>query len=126
MAAQKKKILLVEDDTFLLEMYRLKFDAEGFYVITAVDGMEALEKTKKEKPDLVLLDIILPKMDGWDFLKNLRADLSMPSPPVILLTNLGQNDDVKKGMSLGVVDYLIKAHFTPTEIVKKVKEFFKQ
>jgi len=126
MTKKKKKILLIEDDTFLSHMYELKFVAEGFDVSVAHDGLEGLEMVKKNMPDIILLDIILPKMDGWDFLKKLRADLAASTPPVILLTNLGQSNDVKKGMSMGVVDYLIKAHFTPSEVVQRIKQVFKQ
>lgn len=126
MTNQKKKVLLIEDDTFLSHMYELKFTAEGFDVTIANDGLEGLAMVKKKMPDIILLDIILPKMDGWDFLKTLRADLKEATPPVILLTNLGQSNDVKKGMSMGVVDYLIKAHFTPNEVVQRIKQVFKQ
>lgn len=126
MDTQKKKILLIEDDTFLSEMYQLKFKAEGFDAVVANDGLLGLEMVKKYKPDIIILDIVLPKMDGWSFLAKLRADFTQPTPPVILLTNLGQSNDVKRGMSMGVVDYLIKAHFTPNEVVHRIKQVLKK
>lgn len=118
----KKRILLVEDDDFLAKMYKQKFKLEGFDVLYASNGEDGLTMVRNEHPDLVLLDVIMPKMNGWQFLEKMRNELADYSPPVILLTNLGQNSDVKKGMSLGVVDYLIKAHFTPSEVVNKIKE----
>ena len=77
---------------------------------------------KKKKPDIILLDVLMPKMDGFTVLENLKKDKNLAQIPVILLTNLGQKDDVEKGLELGAVDYLIKAHFKPSETVDKVKD----
>ena len=115
-------IVLVEDDTFLANIYKTKFEMEGFKVIVAENGVDGLEEVKKRKPDIVLLDILLPKMDGFAVLKHIKEDESIKHIPVILLTNLGQKDDVEKGLELGAVDYLIKAHFKPSETVDKVKK----
>ncbi len=117
----KKKVLLVEDDKMILDMYTLKFTQEGYEVTQAENGKDGLELAKKINPDIVLLDIILPQMDGFTVLKNLKADPKMKDIPVVLLTNLGQDGDVKKGIELGAVDYLIKANFTPSQVVDKVK-----
>ena len=117
-----KRILLVEDDEFLAELYATKLNLEGFEVSLAVDGEKGLKMTGEEMPDLVLLDIILPKMDGFEVLKQLKADAKTKPIPVILLTNLSQKDEVKKGLELGAIDYLIKAHFMPSEVVKKIKQ----
>jgi DNA-binding response OmpR family regulator len=125
MANSKINILLVEDDTFLANIYKTKFEMEGFVVSNAENGEEGLNAAKKDKPDLILLDILLPKMDGFTVLKKLKADDSVKDIPVILLTNLGQKDDVEKGLELGAVDYLIKAHFKPSETVDKVKKALK-
>ncbi len=118
---QKIKIVLVEDDTFLGGMYVTKLNLEGFDVKLADDGEKGLKLVKSEMPDLVLLDIILPKMSGFDVLKDIKADDKIKDIPVILLTNLGQREDVQKGIKLGAKDYLIKAHFMPSEVITKIK-----
>lgn len=117
-----KHVLLVEDDTFLANIYKTKFEMEGFKVTVAENGEIGLDEAKKKKPDIVLLDVLLPKMDGFTVLKHMKEDASVANIPVILLTNLGQKDDVEKGLELGAVDYLIKAHFKPSETVAKVKK----
>ena len=116
------KILLVEDDPFLLDMYSTKFKDVGFNIVIAQDGEMAITKAKEEVPDLVLLDVVLPKKDGFEVLKTLKSDSATAGIPVILLTNLGLDSDVKRGLELGAQSYIIKAHFTPTEVVAKVKE----
>jgi DNA-binding response OmpR family regulator len=115
-------VLIIEDDTFLANIYKTKFEMEGFQVSVSENGEAGLGDVKKKKPDIVLLDILLPKMDGFTVLKNLKSDEEVKNIPVILLTNLGQKDDVEKGLELGAVDYLIKAHFKPSETVEKVKK----
>ncbi len=119
---KKTSILLVEDDTFLAGMYVTKLELEDFQVTLAADGEAGLEKAREVKPDIILLDIILPKMSGFDVLKDLKDDPATKEIPVIMLTNLGQPEDVQKGLDLGAQDYLVKAHFMPAEVVKKVKE----
>jgi len=114
-------ILLVEDDEFLSELYATKLTLEGFEVIAATDGKKGLKLALEKRPDLVLLDIILPKLDGFEVLKAIKADPTGKDIPVILLTNLSQRDEVNRGLELGAVDYLIKAHFMPSEVVKKIK-----
>jgi len=116
------KILIVEDDKFLRELIARKLTAENYEIIEAVDGEEGLKKIKETKPDLVLLDLILPGIDGFEVLSRIKEDPSLASIPVIILSNLGQREDVERGMKLGAVDYLVKAHFTPNEIVEKVKQ----
>ncbi len=115
-------VVLVEDDTFLATIYKTKFEMEGFKVTLATDGETALIEIKKKKPDIVLLDILLPRLDGFTVLTRLKQDKSTVTIPVIILTNLGQKEDVAKGLDLGAADYLIKAHFRPTEIVEKVNQ----
>jgi CheY-like chemotaxis protein len=122
----KAQILLVEDDTFLVEMYTTKFELEGFAVTSAEDGVKGLEMAKKEQPDIILLDILMPKMDGFAVLDALKKDKSTAEIPVVLLTNLGQKEDVKKGFEKGAVGYLIKAHFMPSEVVEKIKKILKE
>lgn len=120
------KILIIEDDKFLRELIIQKLGKEGFDVVEAGEGEEGLRKAKEEKPDLVLLDLILPGIDGFEVLRRAKADGETSSIPVVILSNLGQRDDVDKGVELGAADYLIKAHFTPGEIVQKVKAILQQ
>lgn len=121
-AKESYKILIVEDDEFLADIYKTKFELEGFKVLLATDGEKGLKAIQSKKPDLVLLDILLPKMDGFAILQTIKKDPEIKNIPVILLTNLGQKEDVQKGLDLGAVDYLIKAHFNPAETVEKVKK----
>ena len=117
-----KKILIIEDDPFLSEMYAAKLNQNDFQTEVATDGKSGLAKIKADKPDLVLLDIVLPKMDGFEILKAIKGDPKFKDVPIVLLTNLGQKSEVEKGLSLGADEYIIKAHFTPTAVVAKVKE----
>ena len=118
-------ILIVEDDKFLRELITQKLSKEGFNVSEAVDGEEGIKKIKEEKPQLVLLDLILPGIDGFEVLSRMKEDPIVSSTPVIILSNLGQKEDVEKGLKLGAVDYLIKAHFTPGEIIEKIRGILK-
>ncbi|SRR6056297_1157652 len=115
------KILLVEDDSFLLSMYSTKFEMENFNVVIAEDGEKGCELALKEKPNIILLDIKLPKLDGFEVLKKLKSKKETSNIPVILLTNLSQKEDKDKGIELGADDYLVKAHFMPSEVVGKIK-----
>lgn len=117
----KSKVLLVEDEKMLADMYVAKFSKEGISILKAEDGAVGLELAKKHKPDVVLLDIILPKLDGFAVLKELRKDPTTANTHILLLSNLGQEEDVKKGKQMGADDYFIKANHTPGEIVEKVK-----
>jgi DNA-binding response OmpR family regulator len=117
-----KNILLVEDDSFLIDIYTTKLKESGFSVDVASEGDEAVRKAKEEKFDLVLLDIVLPKVDGWDILKQIKAESKLKDLKVIIISNLSQKEEVEKGMNLGASKYLIKAHFTPSEVVKEIKE----
>ena len=123
MGEEKKKIFLLEDDKFLSEMYVTKLTESGFDVETAIDGEEGFRKIKETKPDLVLLDMVLPKKDGFEILAEIKKDAALKNIFVIALTNLGQKEEVEKGMKLGADDYVVKAHFTPTEVAAKVRKF---
>ena len=120
---QGVKVLLVEDDSFLRDICYKKLKKEGFNVEVAVDGEEALKKVENFMPEIVLLDIILPAMDGFEVLKKIRSHKSrlIKNVPVIILTNLGQEEDNRKALALGANDYLVKAHFTTEEIAEKIK-----
>lgn len=119
-------VLIVEDDVFLSGIYQKKFEMEGFKVTMAGDGEAGWQMAKKKKPDIILLDILLPKLDGFAVLEKLKKDGETKNIPVILLTNLGQKDDVEKGLEQGAADYLIKAHFKPSEVVDKVNKILKK
>ena len=118
-------ILIIEDDKFLRELIAQKLIKEGYEISEAVDGEEGLKKIKEEKPDLVLLDLILPEIDGFEVLTRIKEDPALSLIPVIILSNLGQKEDVERGLKIGAVDYLIKAHFTPGEIIEKIKNALK-
>jgi len=119
------KILTIEDDKFLRELIKRKLQSESFESIEAVDGEEGLQQVRAQKPDLVLLDLMLPGIDGFEVLSRMKKSPELSSIPVIILSNLGQRDDIEKGLKIGAVDYLVKAHFTPNEIVEKVKQALK-
>lgn len=114
-------VLVVEDDKFLRDLIVQKLRREGFPVIEAITGNDALRFAKESKPAVVLLDLILPGLDGFEILKRMKEDESTATIPVIILSNLGQREDVERGLRLGAVDFMIKAHFTPGEIVAKIK-----
>jgi len=117
-----KNVLLVEDDSFLIDIYTTKLKEAGFSVEVAENGETALKKIKTNKPDLVILDLVLPKMDGWEILKEIKADPKSKEIPVVILSNLGQKGEVEKGLEMGAIKYLIKAHYTPSEIVEEIKK----
>jgi DNA-binding response OmpR family regulator len=119
------KIVVVEDDKFLRELITQKLTREGYQAIGAVDGEDGVEKISTEKPDLVLLDLILPGIDGFEVLTNIKEKEELKDIPVIILSNLGQRDDVERGLKLGAIDFMIKAHFTPTEIIAKIQRVIK-
>ena len=120
------KVLIVDDDEFLLEMYALKFKESGFIIEVAKNGEEAVQKAKEVSPDVILLDVVMPKMDGFDVLRVLRKENIASKAIVLILTNLGQKDDFDRGMKLGATDYIVKAHYTPSEVVKKVQSLLKK
>jgi DNA-binding response OmpR family regulator len=122
---EKVSIMIVEDDVFLADLYRTKFELEGFEVYVAYDGEKGEELILKKNPDIILLDLILPKINGFVVLETIKKDKKTKDIPVILLTNLSQKADVEKGLALGAVDYLIKAHFMPSEVVTKIKGLIK-
>lgn len=116
-------ILLVEDDSFISGMYQTKLGGMGYAVELKEDGEAAWQRLQQDPlPELVLLDVVLPKKDGFEILEELRANSRTKSLPVILLTNLGQKPDIERGIKLGADDYIIKAHFTPSEVVEKIKQ----
>jgi DNA-binding response OmpR family regulator len=122
---KKFKILIAEDEEPLLKMYLLKFKNAGFDAYGAKNGEEAFQMAKEIKPDIILLDIIMPMGDGFCILKKIKSENHLKNIPVIVLTNLAQNGDKKEALELGAVDYLVKADFTPAQVIEKVKEILK-
>ncbi|MBP8617935.1 MAG: Transcriptional regulatory protein AfsQ1 [Parcubacteria group bacterium ADurb.Bin305] len=122
--SDKLTILLIEDDPFLSSVLQLKLEKENFEVIRASDGEEALNLLLQQgvKPDLVLLDLILPKKNGFEVLETIRQEPTLEKLPVIIISNLGQPSDIERGKSLGVIDYFVKARLSIDELVNKVKE----
>jgi len=121
----KKKILVTEDDTALREALADYLTKEGFEVMTAANGEEGIEMAKKENPDLLLLDIILPRKDGFEVIKELKADEKTKNIPIVLLTNLESLGDIEKALQLGAMTYLVKSDYSLEEIVVKIKEILK-
>lgn len=119
----KKVVFIVEDDPVLLKMYTEKFNFEGFDVLTARDGEEALKIASTQKVDVILLDIMLPRMSGTDFLEKLRQTPQGKKIPVVALTNLAEEEEKQRAMKLGVEQYLIKAMQTPEQVVATVKRY---
>jgi DNA-binding response OmpR family regulator len=117
-----KKILIAEDEIFLYKVMANKLKKEGFEVTVATDGEEAIRIIQAEKPNLVLLDLLMPKRDGFEVLETMHADESLKKIPVIIASNLGQESDVERGKKLGAVEYIVKADLSIHDIVKKVKE----
>lgn len=119
-----KKIIVVEDDPLLLKALNIELLSNDFEVLSAKDGEAGLQLIRKEKPDLVLLDLVLPKMHGFEVLKSLKNDKNTEEIPVIILSNLGQFSDIKKGLDLGAKDYYVKASTDLSELSGKIKKLF--
>jgi CheY-like chemotaxis protein len=127
MATKEKegqRILIIDDDSFLLDMYALKFTQSGFVVSTCPGTLQALEllHTAVDMPDIILVDIVMPTMDGFEFLAKLNEEGIATEAMKIVLSNLGQQEDIDKGVALGASGYIVKASATPSEVVQKVTE----
>jgi DNA-binding response OmpR family regulator len=126
MTEDKKTILLVEDDSFVSDIYSMKLNAEGFNVVLARNGMEALKKLEEVVPDLILLDIIMPYVSGLEVLQKIKSKENLKKIPVILLTNVSEKEKIEEALGIGANDYLIKSHFTPSEVLNKINSFLKK
>ncbi|MCK5022008.1 MAG: response regulator [Candidatus Pacebacteria bacterium] len=120
----KIKIVLIEDDEILSKVIKEELEEANFKIYSALDGEKGLEMVKAKKPNLVLLDLMLPKMHGFEVLENLKKSLETKQIPVMILTMLGSDDDIKKGLQLGANDYIVKSQHAVGEIVDTVKDFF--
>lgn len=117
------KILLAEDDKFISKAYQDGLGRAGFEVIAAYDGNEALNKIKSKKPNIILLDLIMPEKNGFEVLEEIKTDNDLKNIPIIILSNLGQSSDIQRGRDLGANDYLIKSNFSIKEVIEKMKEY---
>ena len=118
-----KSVLVVEDDAFLVKAYQMKFQKEGLDVLVAKDGKEALSFLEKEPPNVLLLDLMLPGMSGFELLTAIRANERWKNIRVLILSNLGQPQDIARGKELGVVEYIVKANVKIADVVEKVKKY---
>jgi len=121
-----KKILLIEDDPFLIDIYTTKLKSSGFEVKVAENGEAAISAFDKERPDLLILDIVLPNFNGWELLREVKRRKKYENVPIIILSNLGQKSEVVKGLEMGVARYLIKAQYTPSEVVEEIEKILKE
>jgi len=119
---KNKKILLIEDEATLQKALNEVLVGEGYQVLLATDGQKGLELVQEEKPDLILLDIILPKMDGFEVLKKVKKDDAISQIPIIILTNLSDVNDIQKALDLGATTYLVKADFHLEDVLKKIEK----
>ena len=121
----KKKILIIEDDPFLSSIIGVRLEKEGYTVAVATDGEAALVSVEKELPDLILLDIVLPGMSGFDVLKTIKASAHSRDVSVMMFSNLGQEHEIEESKKLGADEFLVKAKFTPFEILAKIQALLK-
>lgn len=122
----KKKVLIVEDDEALLNLYKKKFTNCGYKVICAEDGQKGVEAAEKENPDVILLDIMLPVMNGFEVLKKLKKEKVIEKTPVVILSNYGETKNITEGLLSGAIEYLIKVEHTPEEVVNVVEDALRE
>lgn len=121
----KKKIAVVEDDPFLSKAFLLKLSNAGFEVVSIKDGQEAFDIIKKESPNLILLDLMLPRRSGFEILADIKADEKLKNIPVLILSNLGQEEEKEKGIKMGAKEYLVKTDIKLEEVVEKINGYLK-
>lgn len=117
-----QKILIIEDEPGLLEMYKLYFERAGYQVFDALEGELGLEIAKEKKPDLILLDILMPEMSGWEVIKKLKSNPETNQILILVFSNLAQLEEIQKGLALGADDYIVKTDLTPKELLVKVEQ----
>lgn len=120
-----KKIIIIEDEEILLNLLKKKLIQENYQVISATDGQKGLDKIRTEVPDLILLDIVMPKKGGFEVMEELNQDAQLKNIPVIIISNSGQPVELDRIKELGVTDWLIKTNFSPQEVVNKVKKYLR-
>lgn len=119
----RRKILIIEDEEYIADIYRLKFTGSGYEVAIAGDGESGYAKAVEYQPDLILLDLVLPKLDGYNVLGKIKKNKKINKIPVIITSNLGQKEEMERGIKLGAADYLIKSNITPADLLKKAKKY---
>lgn len=122
MSPHRAKVLVVEDETMLVKIYASRLNKEGYQVTIALDGEEALRLAKHAPPDLIVLDMLLPKMNGFEVLEHLRADDTLKRTPVLVLSNLGQEEDMKRAQAFGIAGYMIKTDHSLDDVVARIRE----
>jgi len=119
----KKRVLIAEDDPLINKMYKTKLASEGYDVVSVSDGEQALNEATKNSLNLILLDIMMPKLSGLDMLERLRQTQDGKNIPVIVLSNLSNQEEIEKAKALGAKDYLVKADHTPSQVIAKIKQY---
>jgi|SRR3989344_414261 len=117
------KILIIEDDPLIIKIYTTRLTADGYQVLSAENGQDGLKLALAEIPDLILLDIMMPKIDGFGVIQKLKTEDRLKDKPILAYTNLSLEDEIKRAKDLGVSEYIIKANVSPTEIVEKIKSY---
>lgn len=119
------KILLIEDDSLIVKIYTTRLKADGYEIVSAEDGEKGIEVAQHEKPDLILLDVMMPKVDGFTVIQTLRADEQFKNTPIIMYSNLAQEAESKRAIEVGATEFITKANISPTELVNKIKSYIK-
>ncbi len=122
MVAASAKILIIEDDRYISKMYQLKLSLDGFDVQVADNGRIGVDKVREFKPDIILTDILMPEMDGFEVIKMVKSEPETKDIPILIMSNLGQEDHIQKGLELGAMGYIVKSQYTPSKVVEKIKE----
>lgn len=122
-AVTRKFVLIVEDDKFYANIYKTKLGKQAYDVVVAGNGKQGLDEVQKRRPDLILLDLVMPIMDGFTMLSNLRSNSELKPIPIVVLSNLSQQEDIKKAKDLGVIDYLVKTNLSISEMMAKIKQY---
>ena len=125
MTKKARKILIVEDEKFLLEMYQSCFEKAGYLVLAASNGKKGIILAQQEKPDLIILDILMPEVDGYEVMSKLKRDEQTKEIPILILSNLSQTDKINRGLKLGANDYIVKTDLTPTELLARIEKIIK-
>lgn len=120
------KILFVEDDPLIVKIYTTRLVADGYQVLSSDNGEDGLKLAEAELPDVIILDVMMPKMDGFGVLTRIRQNDKMKKTPVLLYSNLAQEDEIKRAMELGATEFIIKANLSPTEMVNKIKQYIQK
>jgi CheY-like chemotaxis protein len=119
------KILLIEDDALIVKIYSTRLKADGFTVLSADNGEDGAVLATKEQPDLIVLDVMMPKLDGFSVLEKLRADPNLSKIPILIYSNLAQDSEIEKAKQFGATEFIVKANISPTELVNKIKSYIK-